>query len=193
MNLTSAHPFWALSNGLVRTYPSLRQDIRCDVVVVGGGITGALVALHLCEAGVSTVLIDKRDIGTGSTSASTGLLQYEIDVPLRELVQRVGRRAAFRSVQLCCEAITKLERLSLRRKIECGFRRRPSLFMARHKSEILAFAEEFQLRPQAGMELVMFDADMVQERFPFQRPAALFSREGGQVDPHRLTHGLQEP
>ncbi len=30
----------------------------------------------------------------------------------------------------------------------------------------------------------------VQACFPFSRPAALFSKDGGQVDPHRLTHGL---
>jgi glycine/D-amino acid oxidase-like deaminating enzyme len=36
------------------------------------------VAVHLAEAGVKTLALDKRDIGTGSTSASTGLLQYEI-------------------------------------------------------------------------------------------------------------------
>jgi hypothetical protein len=28
------------------------------------------------------VLVDRRELGTGSTAASTGLLRYEIDVPL---------------------------------------------------------------------------------------------------------------
>jgi len=90
MNLTSSHPFWAVCNGLPESYPSLKQDVSCDVVVIGGGITGALVALHLTEAGTKTLVIDKRDIGTGSTSASTALLQYEIDLPLRELIKKVS-------------------------------------------------------------------------------------------------------
>ena len=50
-----------------------------DVVVIGGGITGALAAVHLADAGVKTMVLDERNIGTGSTSASTALLQYEID------------------------------------------------------------------------------------------------------------------
>src|SRR5512140_550426 len=41
-----------------------------------------------------------------------------------------------------------------------------------------------------GIELDFYDAAAVRERYPFTRPAALFSRDGGQVDPHRLTHGL---
>ena len=72
------------------TYPSLQRNVTCNAVVIGGGITGALAAFHLAESGVKTVVIDQREIGTGSTSASTALLQYEADVPLRELGKRVG-------------------------------------------------------------------------------------------------------
>ncbi len=190
MNLTSSHPFWSVSNGLPANYPSLQRDVSCDAVVIGGGITGALVAVHLVEAGVKTLLIDKRDIGTGSTSASTALLQYEIDVPLRELIQKVGPAAATRSYQLCRESIGKLENLAARLKIDCGFERKPSLFLARYQREIPDLREEFELRRKMGIELEFFDAAAVRKHFPFSRPAALFSRDGGQVDPHRLTHGL---
>jgi len=190
MNLTSSHPFWSVNNGLPANYPSLQRDVACDAVVIGGGITGALVAVHLAEAGVKTVVLDKRDIGTGSTSASTALLQYEIDVPLRELIKKVGPAAATRSYRLCREAIDKLERLVARRKIDCGFERKPSLFLARYQREIPELREEFQLRRQMGIELEFYDAPAIRTRFPFSRPAALFSKDGGQVDPHRLTHGL---
>lgn len=190
MNLTSSYPFWSVSNGLPANFPSLQRDVACDVVVIGGGITGALVAVHLVEAGVQTLLIDKRDIGTGSTSASTALLQYEIDVPLRELIQKVGAVAATRSYRLCCDAIGKLEQLATRLGIACGFERRPSLFLARYAREVPGLQEEFRLRRCMGIDLEFHDAAAVRARYPFARPAALYSQEGAQVDPHRLTHGL---
>jgi glycine/D-amino acid oxidase-like deaminating enzyme len=190
MNLTSSHPFWAVNNGLPANYPSLQHNVSCDAVVIGAGITGALVAVHLAEAGVKTVVIDKRDIGTGSTSGSTALLQYEIDVPLRELIKKVGPVAATRSYQLCFDAIGKLEQLAARLKIDCGFERKPSLFMARHQREIPGLREEYRLRRNMGIELEFYDGPAIRARFPFSRPAALFSKDGGQADPHRLTHGL---
>ena len=190
MNLTSDYTFWSVNNGLPACYPSLQRDVSCDAVVIGGGITGSLVAIHLAEAGVKTVLIDKREIGTGSTSASTALLQYEIDVPLRELIKKVGPAAATRSYQLCRDSIGKLERLAARLKIDCGFERKPSLFLARYQQEIPELREEFQLRRKMGIKLEFYDEAAIRTRFPFSRPAALFSRDGGQVDPHRLTHGL---
>ena len=190
MNLTSSHPFWSVNNGLPATYPSLQRDVACDAVVIGGGITGALAAFHLAEAGVKTLVLDQREIGTGSTSASTALLQYEIDVPLRELVKRIGPAGAARSYKLCCGAIGKLERLAARLKIKCGFERKTSLFLARHQREIPELREEFELRRKIGLELEFFDSAAILERFPFSRPAALYSQDGGQMDPHRFAHGL---
>ncbi len=85
MDLVSDKPFWLWKNGLLSVYPPVRCDIRCDVVVLGAGISGALIAQGLSEEGLDVVVVDKRDVGCGSTSASTALLQYEIDEPLVNL------------------------------------------------------------------------------------------------------------
>jgi glycerol-3-phosphate dehydrogenase len=58
----------------------MRSDIamldgeRFDVVVVGGGINGASTAQHLAAAGYKTLIIDKGDFGSGSSSRSSRLL-----------------------------------------------------------------------------------------------------------------------
>jgi len=41
MDLVSGTPFWTLKNGLLHAYPSLQSHLKCDVVIIGGGITGA--------------------------------------------------------------------------------------------------------------------------------------------------------
>lgn len=190
MNLTSAQPFWAVKNGICAAYPALDQDVICEAVIIGGGVTGALVAAHLIQEDIDTVLIDSRDIGTGSTSASTGLLQYEIDVPLRVLADKIGFVAAGRSYCLCCEAIDKLEAMSKRTRIDCAFERKPSLHVSRYQYETAGLREEYVLRKKLGFDLQFLDSPAIRSRFGFARPAGLFSRAGAQMDPHRLTHGL---
>ena len=44
MDLKSGYPYWTVKNGLLASFPALARDIRCDVAVVGAGITGALIA-----------------------------------------------------------------------------------------------------------------------------------------------------
>jgi len=90
MDLRTGTSFWrTLETPSVAAEP-LQGEVDCEVAVIGGGITGALVGHSLVRAGVETVLIDRREFGTGSTAASTGLLQHEIDVPLVQLNRTVG-------------------------------------------------------------------------------------------------------
>ena len=111
MDLASPQPFWPLRNGLLSVYPSLKEDVTCDIVVLCAGISGAFVAECLSREGLDIVVLDKRDVGGGSTSASTALLQYEIDMPLVELSNRIGRRDAEECYRLCHDSIDSIERL----------------------------------------------------------------------------------
>lgn len=94
MDLVSPAPFWPMKDGILGSYPPLRQNVTCDVAVLGGGVSGALVAERLSREGLSVVVLDKRHVGAGSTSASTALLQYEIDTPLVDLIKMYGQTDA---------------------------------------------------------------------------------------------------
>ncbi|MDE5889829.1 MAG: FAD-binding oxidoreductase, partial [Bacteroidales bacterium] len=82
MRLHSGLPYWIIKDQLYDYYNPLREDIYTDVAIIGAGITGALAAHALCKAGLECCVIDRRSIATGSSAASTALLQYEIDTPL---------------------------------------------------------------------------------------------------------------
>ena len=62
MDLHSGYPFWAVKNGLLNLYPRLQNDLTCEVVVIGGGISGALIAHYLSEANIDTVVLEKREM-----------------------------------------------------------------------------------------------------------------------------------
>ena len=78
MDLHSGLSFWIVKNELFDYFHPLEDDYSIDVAIIGSGITGALVAHELCEAGIECVIIDKRTLVTGSSAASTAQLQYEM-------------------------------------------------------------------------------------------------------------------
>jgi glycine/D-amino acid oxidase-like deaminating enzyme len=190
VDLVSPQPFWLLKNGLIRAYPSLKDDARCDVVVLGGGISGALVAEILACGGLDVIVIDKRDIGAGSTSASTALISYEIDTHLIDLRQRIGRPNAEQAYRACLESIDSIERLIVVSRIECDFQRKPSVYLAVKKSDASALEEECAARRAMGIAVEYVDEAVVTEMFSFSRPAALISEQAAQIDAHRLAHAL---
>ena len=105
MRLRTFESFWLVKNGILYSYPSLQKNIDTEIVVIGGGISGALTSHALMEKGYKVVLLDKRDIAMGSTAATTSMLQYEIDVSLFELAKMIGEEAAVECYKAGIDAI----------------------------------------------------------------------------------------
>jgi len=190
MDLKSGTPFWPIRDGLTSIYPPLERNQTCDVAVIGGGITGALIAFHLAEAGLHTVVLDKRDIGWGSTSATTALLQYEIDTPLHELIEMIGERNAVRSYLACRDGIDKLEHLVSKLHIACEFKRKKSLYVGVKKADIPALQREYVARQRAGFKLNWLDQSDLTQLFSFSRPAGIMSYDAAQMDAYHCAHAL---
>ncbi|AXG99931.1 FAD-binding oxidoreductase [Deinococcus wulumuqiensis] len=190
MDLRTGTPFWPLKSGLMYTYPPLTADLEADVLVIGAGITGALLVDALSAAGLSVVALDRRDAAFGSTSVSTALLQYEIDTNLRDLIPMMGQDRAERAYWLCHEAIDLIGRLCAELPDDCGFQQRGSLYYASSRSDARMLRDEHAARTRAGFEVEWLDSRDLKSRFGISAPAALLSRQGGEVDPYRLAQHL---
>lgn len=186
MDLTSDLPFWTVRNGLIQVYPPLTEPLRCDALIIGGGISGALLGHELVKRGVDCALIDRRDIGHGSTSASTALLQYEIDTPLYKLREQVSSEAAERAYCLGVEAIHRLQKLAGK---NCGFALRPSLQIATRESDVAGLMKEHKARRKLKLPVIMLDRKELSAS-GIEGAAALRSTIAAQVDPYRFTHRL---
>lgn len=63
-----------------KTYPYLSNDIKCDVLIIGGGITGAITAFYLAKEGLDVVVAEKNIIGYGNTIKDTTFIDYNFDI-----------------------------------------------------------------------------------------------------------------
>lgn len=189
MDLKSGYPFWAISNGLLHAFPPLRDDLRCDVAVIGGGITGAVIADALHAAGHAVVVLERRDIAWGSTCASTALVQYEIDTPMADLAARYGEDAAALAYRACAGAV---ERIGARARSlgDVGGMRMRSVYLASKPRDVDMLAEEYRLRRRHGLPVARCDARTLASRFGLRAPAALVTRCAAGIDPYRMTYRL---
>lgn len=162
MDLKSGYPFWAIRNGLMHAFPPLREDLRCDVAVLGAGITGALIADKLARHGHEVVVIEQRDVGWGSTSASTALLQYEIDVHMVDLAKQYGEADAVLAYQASASAIPMLGALAADVR-DVDFRRMDSLYYASKRRHASVLRDEFALRKKHGFEVELLEHGDVQQ------------------------------
>ncbi len=153
MKVRSNEPYWLLKNGIINSYPSLTKNISCDVLIVGAGISGSLMAYQLSKEGYKAVLIDKRDVCLGSTSATTAMLQYEIDEPLYKLIEKVGENAAVDSYAEGVKSVEKLGKLVADIKADCGFKKKKSFFVANTTKDKESLLKEFEARHKFGFKV----------------------------------------
>lgn len=189
MDLKSGYPFWAVRNGLMHAYPPLAQALRCDVLVVGGGITGALIADELARHGHEVAVVEQRDIGWGSSAASTALLQYEIDTHMTELAADYGEDAAVLAYGACADAIGQLQALATDLR-GVDFRRADSLYYASHRRHRGALHAEYALRRKHCFGVRWLEPGDVEDGYGFSAPAAILSDLAASIDPYRMAHRL---
>ena len=66
--------FWKNTDEIKRTNRKFENNMKCDILIIGGGITGLTTAFYLDNSNKSVILIDSKKIGNGITSSSTGKL-----------------------------------------------------------------------------------------------------------------------
>ena len=137
----------------IRRIAHCHMTSAVKLVVLGGGITGALVAHRLVRDGVSVVLIDSREVGYGSTAASTGLLQYEIDTPLVDLIKKVGEKHAVHAYRRGLTAIDEIDRLVAPFPSPCGFSRRDTLHLCGSRWHVRRLKREYECRRKLGFDV----------------------------------------
>lgn len=191
MNLRTGYPFWLINSGLPANYPKLEQAIKTDVVIIGGGISGALTAYHLINAGINCIVVDARTIGLGSTCASTSLLQYEIDKPLSKLSLQIGIKAASQAYHLCSNAIDNIKKIASEIHYP-DFEKHNSLFFAAFKKDVQLLKDEYSVRKKAGFDVSYLDADALKKQYNFDAPAAILSAKGATIDAYLFTHALHK-
>jgi glycine/D-amino acid oxidase-like deaminating enzyme len=190
MDVRSNEPFWLVKNGIKHAYPSLREDIETDVLIIGGGITGALMAHAAVKKGYQVALIDKREIANGSTSATTSMLQYEIDMPLYKLKQLIGDQGAIASYIACRDAIYKLEDLVQEIQSECGFEKKESVYFAGNNKDVKWLKMEYDTRLSAGFKVKWLNKEELHKAYGLIAEGGILSEDGGSVDAFCLAHDL---
>lgn len=190
MNLQSGTLYWPTTFPDAPTYPSLDEDLSCDVLIIGGGSSGAQCAYYLADANLDVVLIEKSTIGSGSTSTNTALIQYSGEKMFTDMIHTFGEGYIERHLQLLKEAINEMETASKNVNIDCEFNRRDTLYSASCAEDVERLRKEYEFLKQHNCELSFFTKEEIEAKYPFSRLAAIYSYNDAEINPFRFTHAL---
>ncbi len=168
----------------------MTSSLSADITIIGSGISGAMIAEALSGRGFEIVIVDKRKPLAGSTSASTALLQYEIDEPLGRLSEKIGAgkaASAWRRSRLGVESLAmKIRELD----IECAFERKDSLYLAGDVLDAKGLEEEGAARAAIGLPTMLLSRKDLYGTYGIRADAALLSQGNIAANPVQLAAGF---
>lgn len=179
-----------MRDGIGDARPPREFGADYDIVIIGAGITGALVADALIPTGRRILMLESREIAQGSTSASTALLQYEIDTHLVDLMKLLGAERATLAYRAGVAVFAMLERKFPELLAAANYERRESLYLASTDEDVPVLRAELAARAAIGIACEWLEGAELTRRYGVHKPAAMVSALGAQMDPVRFTRGL---
>lgn len=116
-------------------FPRLNSDIKTDVLIIGGGISGILCASMLAQAGVNYILAEADTICSGITKNTTAKITAQHSLIYHKLLKRFG----YEKTALYLEANQKALNIyrELCSKIDCDFQTKDSFVYSLDNEKVL--------------------------------------------------------
>jgi glycine/D-amino acid oxidase-like deaminating enzyme len=182
-HLRGGRPLWSASPRIGVRHHRKLEALTADVAIVGAGISGAIAALMLAEQGKDVVILDRRPPVTGSTLASTAMIQFEIDTPLTKLARRLGKQKAERAYLRSMQGVATLSDLAKRHDIACAWTDRDALFLAGDAMGARALKSEAAARRAIGLPATFLTQAELREHYGIDRTAAIVSKGNAELNP----------
>lgn len=189
-NLRVSRPYWQTTPNISVRTRKTTSERYFDIIIIGAGISGALIAEAVTNDKNSVAIFDKRTPVHGSSMASTAMLQHEIDLPLYKMAQRIGKTQAEMIWQRSVKAVADLENLIRQHDIHCQLQHKSALYLAGDQYGKRALYEEVKARNAINIKARYLDQRTLKREFNIDRTAAIISTDSASANPAQMTAGL---
>jgi glycine/D-amino acid oxidase-like deaminating enzyme len=173
-----------------KSYPTYRGEQTADVVVIGGGLTGATSAYVLAAAGLDVVVLEAARIAAGGTSAGLGVVLPEPDASLRTVEPAAGRRVARLAWTEARRSALDLAALIRRTRVRADLADTVLAINAATPEQGTALRKEQAARKEAGVDAPWLPAAAARQQLGTDSVGAIRVRDAFLIDPVRAAAGL---
>jgi gamma-glutamylputrescine oxidase len=187
-------PWYALSaNRLLVTLGALRDEVNCDVCVVGAGFTGLSTALELAEKGFSVTLLEKDTVAGLASGRNGGHIQRGFSQSPGWLIRQYGLETAKFLCNVSLEGLGLMLSRMAQYDIKCDvkFGHLTAATKHKHEAELKADIQDWQKLGHKDIE--WWDEQTVQDAvLTPQYTGGLFDNKGGHFHPLNYALGIAQ-
>ena len=152
---------------------SLKENIECDILVIGGGIAGLSTSYYLKDSNKKVVLMDKDRIGYGTTSKNTGKLDYMQGLIYHKIEKNYNKDIASLYLKSQKEAINEVVKIIKKYKIDCHLKEVTSYAFSNDINDEKDFNKEIDFYKENNIEY------KVESNLPIKYPSSIVLSTNG--------------
>jgi glycine/D-amino acid oxidase-like deaminating enzyme/nitrite reductase/ring-hydroxylating ferredoxin subunit len=170
-----------------KEYEALIGEREADVAIIGGGITGALVAYRLKEMGIEAVILEADRVGSGTTGGTTGKITAQHGILYAKLITDFGKDRAKEYADANSRAVKRIKEIVDAEHIECDYTAADSYVYS------LRDAEELKEEAEA-MKRLDLDASYMSKtmELPFSTLGAVRLKNQAHFHPLKFLYALMD-
>ncbi len=173
-------------------FTELKENLDCDVCVIGAGITGCSTALHLAQRGYKVIVLEAGKIANGGSGRSGGQILAGYSADLETLENLVGKENTKQLWQFSIEAVNLCRELIEKYTIRCDLQQ-GAVALARKTAQAHYLQQQYETFTQhyQGWKVALWDKTQVQTwiHSPLYIQA-LYHSEAFHLNPLNYTLGL---
>ena len=190
METVKGTPYFCQTKNKLKQYPYLDRDLECEILIIGGGIDGAIAGYFLSKKH-DVVLVDKNKIGFGCTSCATALLEYQLDEMASDLMAYLTESEIVSIYEMGLKSKEELKKLAHEFGNDCQFALRPTFLYTDSDLDSQNVIDEFNFRKKNGFNCQLITK--TNNPFPFKVSAGIYCEDGGcEFNPYIFTKLLVE-
>lgn len=142
-----------------KEFPKLQENIKCDLLIIGAGITGLQTAYECLDSFVNIVIVEQNRVYQGTTASTTAKITYQHGYIYHDLIKTHGIENAQKYYRFNREGIDHLEQVIRENYIDCDFQRVNSYLYAANESENETIRKEAEAYETLGIPGEITDID----------------------------------
>lgn len=180
--------FWDNEKSENKEFENLQDNIKSEICIIGGGITGLSTAYYLSKNGKEVVVLEKDRICSHTSGKTTGKITSQHGLIYKYLNDEHGKEVAKKYYEANEKALKNIKQIIEDEKIECDFENRNAYVYTQTSNELEKIKQEVKITKKIGI-----DSEFVESLdIPIQIQGAIKFKNQAQFNPTKYAYGLSK-
>ena len=159
---------------------------KCDVLIVGGGITGIATALQLQKSGLQCIVAEAHNLCFGTTGGTTAHLNTFLDTDYGTIESKFNEEAARLIARATNQALDLYHANMEEYNIDCGYEQKDGYLYSQDEKQTEELNKIYEASKRAGVDVAYTDRIPV----PIEFEKAIVYHEQANIHPSRYVYAL---